>query len=495
MASLSDIPTVLENQVAGAGFNSNGADLHMGIPPPLDRSLPANYFDFQTSDLISYSNHDACKVYAQPTGHEGLLDSIVDNAILPPSDYVQATGSEDLLESKNYAISMIISSERTQDKEAKNVIDENQQRNNASLVLSDHSKPVKLLAVIAKHHRGKLRQRIHPWTDTIGGMTKKIEYSTEGHVAEIIYKGSHKHPKANPSFNHASNCLTKQMAINDYSSHKRNLDNVKMSSYARSACQPKYTILIESCDEFVLDDGFHWRKYGQKVVKGNSNPRSYYKCTYPECMVRKHIERAPNDNKQVLMTYEGHHKHEIPAARYNMNKNLNHVVTPSLNLGGTRVPSSHHNQDNMVLEARVETPTMATQERFTGFEFPNLLNMAPSRTFSAEQWASPNISFGSTIMPFAGLHGPPLVSSGMVMTIMSKVKGTQEHGASSSIALLALQANWQQKKKSSPQRLFQSEPPLFEREVYQEGPPPLQASIPIGYQSMVAMVPSQPRQI
>lgn len=41
--------------------------------------------------------------------------------------------------------------------------------------------------------------------------------------------------------------------------------------------------------------------------------RSYYKCTTPNCPVRKHVERAANDIKFVITTYEGKHTHLVPS--------------------------------------------------------------------------------------------------------------------------------------------------------------------------------------
>ncbi|CAO2829683.1 unnamed protein product [Amaranthus hypochondriacus] len=61
----------------------------------------------------------------------------------------------------------------------------------------------------------------------------------------------------------------------------------------------------------IMGDGFRWRKYGQKVVRGNPYPRSYYRCTSPKCNVRKHVERAIDDPGTFISTYEGKHNHEM----------------------------------------------------------------------------------------------------------------------------------------------------------------------------------------
>ncbi|CAM0904228.1 unnamed protein product [Alopecurus aequalis] len=99
-------------------------------------------------------------------------------------------------------------------------------------------------------------------------------------------------------------------------SKRRKLEScaIEMSTVSRAIREPR--IVIQTTSEIdILDDGYRWRKYGQKVVKGNPNPRSYYKCTHPGCTVRKHVERASHDLKSVITTYEGKHNHEVPAAR------------------------------------------------------------------------------------------------------------------------------------------------------------------------------------
>ncbi|XP_073280359.1 probable WRKY transcription factor 2 [Primulina huaijiensis] len=104
-----------------------------------------------------------------------------------------------------------------------------------------------------------------------------------------------------------------------------------ISGATRAIREPR--VVVQTTSEVdILDDGYRWRKYGQKVVKGNPNPRSYYKCTSPSCNVRKHVERASHDLKSVITTYEGKHNHDVPAAR-----NSSHVNS-----------GSHHTQQASV---------------------------------------------------------------------------------------------------------------------------------------------------
>ncbi|KAL8543573.1 hypothetical protein ACS0TY_004221 [Phlomoides rotata] len=62
-------------------------------------------------------------------------------------------------------------------------------------------------------------------------------------------------------------------------------------------------------EEDILDDGYKWRKYGQKSVKNSVHPRSYYRCTHHTCNVKKQIQRLSKDTSTVVTTYEGIHNH------------------------------------------------------------------------------------------------------------------------------------------------------------------------------------------
>ncbi|XP_010268325.1 PREDICTED: probable WRKY transcription factor 34 isoform X2 [Nelumbo nucifera] len=107
---------------------------------------------------------------------------------------------------------------------------------------------------------------------------------------------------------------------------------IETSLASRAVREPR--VVVQTTSEVdILDDGYRWRKYGQKVVKGNPNPRSYYKCTSAGCSVRKHVERASHDLKSVITTYEGKHNHEVPAAR-----NSSHV-----NPGAGNIPPAGPN--------------------------------------------------------------------------------------------------------------------------------------------------------
>ncbi|PIA61010.1 hypothetical protein AQUCO_00300498v1 [Aquilegia coerulea] len=61
-----------------------------------------------------------------------------------------------------------------------------------------------------------------------------------------------------------------------------------------------------------LEDGYRWRKYGQKAVKNSPFPRSYYRCTNTTCGVKKRVERSSEDSTLVVTTYEGQHTHMNP---------------------------------------------------------------------------------------------------------------------------------------------------------------------------------------
>ncbi|KAJ0986202.1 hypothetical protein J5N97_004558 [Dioscorea zingiberensis] len=63
-------------------------------------------------------------------------------------------------------------------------------------------------------------------------------------------------------------------------------------------------------EESSMDDGYHWRKYGQKGILGAKHPRSYYRCTHRNtygCPATKQLQKTDNNPTLLNIIYYGDH--------------------------------------------------------------------------------------------------------------------------------------------------------------------------------------------
>ncbi|KAL7095734.1 hypothetical protein ACP275_10G042500 [Erythranthe tilingii] len=187
---------------------------------------------------------------------------------------------------------------------------------------------------------------------------KKVEKTPDGQIAEIVYKGEHNHsifqqtlnrieldnaessvqsafygtapPSNDPveagiNNNNNNNNASVSASNNSLGFLSGECDEVsesleaeggefksKRRKHEKEATSEPQSVVQKNTYSEIKGDGFRWRKYGQKVVKGKIYPRSYYRCTSVKCNVRKYVERTSEEPGTFITTYEGRHNHDMP---------------------------------------------------------------------------------------------------------------------------------------------------------------------------------------
>ncbi|XP_019052797.1 PREDICTED: probable WRKY transcription factor 41 [Nelumbo nucifera] len=106
--------------------------------------------------------------------------------------------------------------------------------------------------------------------------------------------------------------------------------------------------------EIPPDDGYTWRKYGQKEILGSKFPRSYYRCTHKSfygCNAKKQVQRLDDDPNTFQVTYYGVHTCHMSS------------TAPSSGSGGppsittTRPPSTSTSEVLQIQSSSTQPPT------------------------------------------------------------------------------------------------------------------------------------------
>ncbi|KAK9757850.1 hypothetical protein RND81_01G190200 [Saponaria officinalis] len=119
--------------------------------------------------------------------------------------------------------------------------------------------------------------------------------------------------------------------INNPSNHNNNQTHLKLLPQSlalvdsprtenpskRRKTMPKWTKTIQvdpdkmiSGLEGPLNDGYSWRKYGQKEILGAKFPRNYYRCTHrttKSCLATKQVQQSNNNPSIYQVMYKGEH--------------------------------------------------------------------------------------------------------------------------------------------------------------------------------------------
>ncbi|XP_078169898.1 putative WRKY transcription factor 41 [Carex rostrata] len=148
------------------------------------------------------------------------------------------------------------------------------------------------------------------------------------------------------------------------------------------------------------DDGYSWRKYGQKKILNATHPRSYYRCTFQKtqnCQALKQVQRSDEDPTIFDVTYQGEHVCAQHAAQTSLTQSLGHQHI---------IPTQNESDKQFMLDFTNPNPSFLIETHESGHDEQGTI-ISPSFSISS----NPNV-FSPSSTSFGGAFSSGFGSSG-----------------------------------------------------------------------------------
>ncbi|KAL3499238.1 hypothetical protein ACH5RR_038331 [Cinchona calisaya] len=213
--------------------------------------------------------------------------------------------------------------------------------------------------------------------------------------------------------------------------------------------QPTWTEQVivspENGLEGPADDGYTWRKYGQKDILGAKYPRSYYRCTYRHmrnCWATKQVQRSDDDPSVFDITYKGTHvcnpatNSSIPPPQPSSEKQESKLI---YNHNNHQPQQQNQMLTNFRANLRVYTGDSENKEIVSPFSFPSTLVDDNILGTYSPSFVSPATSGSSNYFSISPCH---MVNLGMAQNLHGSESDLTEIISATASATNSPMAGW-----------------------------------------------------